>query len=269
VARIFDRPAKAGDELVALSDAGPSPLLEQTRLLRKRGFEDDSAPVDLALKDASPVRMALRVAAGECYTLVAEGRDGLEVVSMRLLDAGGRELASGVGDDGLAALQYCAGESSDYGVELLADRGHGTARVARFHGPQSVIGGTRALWLGEPSPSAHAQVQAKTLDEWRASARAEHARMLLLERVTLAQGEIHERALPNADAGCETWHALPEAGLTRATVRVEGLDGATLAETEVDGKEATFSLCQRKAARMVVTGRAGFGALTLAVTAKR
>jgi hypothetical protein len=266
VARIFERPAAADDELVTLADGGPSPLTEQSRQLRKRGFEDDAAPVDLALEPAAPVRMAMRVAAGQCYTLVAEGRDGLEGVSMRLLDAGGRELAFGVGDGELAALQYCAEESSDYGLELLADRGQGTARVARFHAPQSVIGGARALWLGEPSPSERARAGAavKTREAWRNALLAERARLSTYEKLPLAQGQTHELSVAPGPTRCERFQVELHDGLTRAKLRVESLDGALLGEAHAVRQGASVQLCDRTAkARVVVIGEAGFGSVTL------
>jgi hypothetical protein len=266
VARIFQRPALAEDELVTLADGGPSPLTEQSRQLRKRGFEDAAAPVDLALEPASPVRMAMRVAAGQCYTLVAEGRDGLENVSMRLLDAGGRELAFGVGDGELAALQYCAEESSDYGVELVADRGQGTARVVRFHAPQSVIGGARALWLGEPSPSERARAGAvvKTREAWRNALLKERARLSTYEKLTLAQGQTQEVAVAPGSTRCERFQVELHDGLTRVKLRVEALDGALLGEAQAVRQGASVQLCNRVAkARVVVIGEAGFGSLTL------
>jgi hypothetical protein len=265
VARVFERKAGAEDELVTLADGGPTALLEQSRQLRRRGFEDEAAPVDLALA-ASPVRMAVRVAAGHCYTLVAEGRDGLEGVSMRLLDAGGRELAFGVGDGELAALQYCAEESSDYGLELVADRGQGTARVARFHAPQSVIGGARALWLGEPSPSerARAGAAAKTREAWRSALLAERARLATFEKLPLAQGQTRELVVAAGTTRCERFQVELHDGLTRVRLRVEALDGALLGEAQAVREGASLQLCARTAkARVVVIGEAGFGSVTL------
>jgi hypothetical protein len=266
VARIFERAALADDEVVTLADGGPSALTEQSRQLRKRGFEDDAAPVELALDGASPVRMAMPVAAGQCYTLVAEGRDGLESVAMRLLDAGGRELAFGVGDGGLAALQYCSDESSDYGLELRAEGGEGTARIVRFHAPQSVIGGARALWLGEPSPSeqARAGAAAKTREAWRTALLAERARLSTFEKLPLAQGQTRELAVAPGPTRCERFQVELHEGLTRARLRVESLDGALLGEALAVREGASVQLCDRTAkARVVVIGEAGFGSVTL------
>jgi hypothetical protein len=260
----FERAALPGDALAVLGSAGPSPLFEQTRLLRKRGFEPDQEPVDLALVDGAPVRMALRVNAGECYTLVAEGRDGLEALSMRLLDPRERELAFGVGDTGLAALQYCAGEGVDLGLELSAGRGQGTARVARFRGPQSVVGGARALWLGEPSPSQRAFGKAKTREGFRALLSREKATLLSFEQRTLAQGQVLELSVPAAAARCERFYLALSGGLSRASLRVESNAGELLGEAESGPEGTSVSLCDRRTpARVVVQGRAGFGAVEL------
>jgi hypothetical protein len=264
VTRAYDRPVTSEDALAVLSGSGPSPLFEQTRLLRKRGFEPDTEPVDLALHDGSPARMALHVNVGECYTLVAEGRDGLEALSMRLLDARERELAFGVGDAGLAALQYCAGEESDLGLELLAGRGQGTARVARFRGPQSAVGGARALWLGEPSPSPQAIGKAKSREELRALLARDQAALASVDTRALSQGHVLELAVPATAARCERFYLELAGGLSRATLRLEKGDGTLLGETEAGPEGSSLSLCEEpEAKRAVVLGRAGFGEVTL------
>ncbi len=260
VAAQFTRPARADDDLhTSLGERGISALGQLARTLHERGFEDAAPRVSLPLGDARPVRMAVNVAAGECYTLAAEGGEGLTEVGIRLVDAEGGELAYGIGEPQLAALQYCANTRAELALEVVAKHGQGVARVARFRAAQAAVGGARALWLGEPSPSAAAWSSTKSKQPV-----AHKVAPFSRELVRLKQGEIVELAPKRGRAGCERWEAELEPGLSRATLRVEDDQGELLGEVDAQHMHACVIVCApAKTRRITLIGRAGFGSVTV------
>jgi hypothetical protein len=281
VAAQFRRALREGDDLRTAIDARTISALGQlAQTLHERGFEDAAPRVNLPLGDARPVRMAVNVAAGECYTLAAEGGDGLAEVGLRLVDSAGGELAHGLGEPTrgapqLAALQYCADQRAELALEVVAMRGQGIARIARFRAAQVLVGGTRALWLGEPTPSAAAWASAKasSAPTTPLSARADDPHVspgklaFSSEQVALHQGEVLELAPKRARGQCERWQAELLPGLARATLRIEGERGELLSEADSEHMVACTVVCATDTLRRIsLVGRAGFGTLTLTGT---
>jgi hypothetical protein len=291
VAAQFSRALRADDDLrTASSEQGTSALGELAQTLHDRGFEDAAPRVSLPLGDARPVRMAVNVAAGECYTLAAEGGEGLAELGLRLVDADGGELALGLGEAQagraqLAALQYCADERAELSLEVVARRGHGLAKVARFRAAQALVGGVRALWLGEPSPSEQAWQQPKqdglvakqlavdahaAAEQAKASERAikplSAKPLVPAPSVPLRQGQLVELPPRPPLARCERWQIELAPGLSRATLRIETVQGELLGEADSQHMHACVSVCAPGVARRPsVVGRTGFGAFSLQV----
>ena len=258
----FGRPLRADDDLrTATPGGGASALGQLAQTLHERGFEDAAPRVSLPL-GAGPVRLAVHVAAGECYTLAAEGSDGLREVGLRLVDAEGAELANGVGDPQLAALQYCADDRAELALEVVAKRGQGVAQVARFRAAQVVVGGVRALWLGEPSPSPSA---------WSAVPAGTGAKPgplpFLTQELPLRQGQVVQLAAKAAHGPCELWQAQLAPGLSRATLRIEDDRGQLLGEADSEHMRACVLVCEAVGKhRVSLLGRTGFGAVMLTGT---
>jgi len=266
VAAQFRRSLREGDDLrTAIEGRSISALGQLAQTLHERGFEDAAPRVNLPLGDTNPVRMAVNVAAGECYTLAAEGGDGLAEVGLRLVDSEGGELAHGLGEPSLgepqlAALQYCANERAELALEVVARRGQGIARIARFHAAQALVGGARALWLGEPTPSSAAWSRAKSVV---VPAKVPFSS----EQVALRQGEVVELAPKRPHGPCQRWSAELRPGLARATLRIESELGELLAEANSDHMQACTVICRADSpVRISLIGRAGFGTVTLTGT---
>jgi hypothetical protein len=261
VAAQFRRPRRADDDLHTASFAGPfaSALGQLAQTLHARGFEDAAPRVSVPVGTGA-VRLAVHVIAGECYTLAAEGGEGVAELGLRLVDSHGGELAYGVGEPSLAALQYCASDPAELSLELVARRGQGIAQVARFRAAQATLGGARALWLGEPSPSAAAWSQAKSS--------AEPGAVFFSKQLPLRQGEVVELASklgPRAGgAACQRWQATLEPGLSAATLRVESERGELLAEADSEQQHACVQVCGASGPlRVSLIGRTGFGSVSL------
>ena len=258
----FSRPVRASDDLHTAGDEALSALGQLAQTLHARGFEDAAPRVSLPLGDARPVRLAVNVDAGACYTLAAEGERGLGGLALRLVDASGDELANGVEDppssQALAALQYCASERADLTLEVVATRGEGTVRVGRFVTSQAQLGGARALWLGEPVPTAEAWRAAK-----QGSPGAQAKAPFVTREVPLEQGQVIELPPLNSQATCTRWDARLEPGLWRATLRVESEQSVVLGEVDAERMHACLIACQAGAQRVTLLGRAGFGRVHL------
>jgi len=266
IAAQFNRAARPNDDLHTASAAGALSALGQlAQLLHERGFEDAAPRVELSLGDARPVRIAFNVDAGDCYTLAAEPSSGLSEVGLRLVDSQGAELVDGVSEPNLAALQYCADRRAELAVEVVARRGQGVARIARFRGTQAAVGGARALWLMEPTPSAAAWSSAKS--EPATSARGPRELPFSSERVVLKQGQVLELERKRSTAPCERWEARLLPGLWRATLRVESDMGELLGEDDAEGMHACVQVCAAgRRRRITLLGRAGFGSVVLSAT---
>lgn len=254
VAAQFVRARRAEDDLRTLDErARGGALGELSQTLHERGFEDAAPPIEVTLEAQRPVRIGLTVASGECYALAAEADTGLSELSMRLVDPRGSELANGIGDPRLAALQYCASEPADLALEVLARRGRGQARVARFRVAQALLGGSRALWLGEPAPTPEAWHGAK-----QRIAELRDKRGSWAQELPLQQGQVVELAPPR-HRGCERWELVLAPGLARATLRIEDERGV-VAERDTQAMQACLVVCAARGERRVtLLGRAGFG----------
>lgn len=263
IAAQFVRPARGDDDLQTVSAASSVSALGQlAQTLHERGFEDAAPRVQITLGDARPVRLAVNVAAGECYTLAAEGGEGLAELSLRLVDSEGGELANGLAELHLAALQYCASSRAELVLEVSAKRGQGVASVGRFRAAQALVGGTRALWLGEPMPSAAAWLSPRPVAEKRAGTPDLNLRKPT--QVPLRQGELIELPPVSTRGRCQRWEATLAPGLWRATLRVESEQGTLLAEADSAHLRACVQICGRPGAQRVsLLGRAGFGSVVL------
>jgi hypothetical protein len=263
----FVRPALPGDDLLTAQENGAeSALNELAKTLHKRGFEDAGPRVELHLESGQPMRVAISAKPGDCYTLATESSSALQGVTLRLL-AGQEELANGVGSEDLASLQFCSDRARELALEVAAVSGQGTVRVARFRAPQGAVGGPHAMWLGEPSPSASAWHGAAKSS---AAARAEPTlvgKTVFVEERALEQGAVLEIERKRPGQVCELWQAVLHPGLSRATLRLEGVEGTFYGETESEDMVARLLVCGRKGpARVIVVGRAGFGSLTLSAS---
>ncbi|MFT3922582.1 MAG: hypothetical protein QM778_08620 [Myxococcales bacterium] len=259
----FVRPAIQTDDLLTISEpARESALNELAKTLHKRGFEDAGPRVEAQLNAGQPLRVAISARAGDCYTVATESAAGLGGVSLRLLD-GDNELGHGVAAERLASLQYCADQARELALEVSASTGEGMVRIARFRAAQAAVGGPHAMWLGEPSPSREA---------WRAAKQTSSAQQTtqgadkstFAQEFPLSQGAVVELEHKVPLGACERWRALLEPGLSRATLRIEGLDGSLYGQAESSAMVAEVAFCGRHGAlRVSVTGRAGFGRVSL------
>ncbi|MDB4988740.1 MAG: hypothetical protein JWN04_3918 [Myxococcaceae bacterium] len=259
VAEQFRRAPRPDDDLhTAASDSAGASLLGQlAQTLHERGFEDVSPRVPVQL-GGGPVRLAVHVLAGECYTFAAEAGAGLSKLALRLLDADGAELATGVGEPSLAALQYCSAQPAELSLELSAQGGQGVVHVGRFRGTEARTGGARALWLGEPSPSPAAWAAAKS------SAPSSGLQPFLTQQFSLRQGEMIELMPKAVHGACEVWQLALVPGLSRASVRIENDRGELLGEADSEHMRACVMVCDTVGVhRVSLLGRAGFGAVTL------
>jgi hypothetical protein len=252
------RPRKDSDPLPAADDAvsGSPEFLELVRALHNRGYQDEGPSTRLPLVSGSPLRLAAKVVAGQCYSMVADG----EALHLRLFDDEGFEVAQGVGEKGPAALQYCASRSGEFALELSARGAARVAQLARFRAAQAAVGGTRAAWLGEPVPAADAEPPA---GEAQAPRQCRGPEQSLAKQVALSQGHVLELALPRT-GGCTRIVAQLHQGLTRLTLRAENAQGAALASQDVRGPTGSLQVCAAApASRVMVVARAGFGAVSV------
>jgi hypothetical protein len=254
----FEKPLSASDlaEAAAGEGAASARFLELLRSLQARGYQEEAPVVDVPLVPGAASRLALKVLAGHCYSVVADGAEAL----LRLLGSDGNELSRGVGAAGPAALQHCANRDGELSLELSSGAAARSLRVARLWAAQGEVGGARSLWLGEPMPAAsearppiHAAAK-----QGGCGARVE----TLLHRHALAQGSLWESSLPAH--GCVLLEATLHEGLARATLRVEDAQGVTLMEQELRAPQAAAYLCTKaEGARISLIARAGFGQVTL------
>jgi hypothetical protein len=252
------RPRKDSDPLPAADDdvSGSPEFLELVRALHNRGYQDEGPSTRLPLVSGAPLRLAAKVVAGQCYSMVADG----EALHLRLFDDEGLEVAQGVGEKGPAALQYCASRSGEFALELSARGATRVAQLARFRAAQAAVGGARAAWLGEPVPATDAEPQAGEVETPR---QCRGPAQPLAKQVALAQGHVLELALPRA-GGCARIVAQLHQGLTRLTLRAENAQGAELASQEVRGASGALQVCAAApASRIMVIARAGFGAVSV------
>ncbi len=259
----FVRPSIEGDDLLTVPDEERgSALNELAKTLHKRGFEDAGPRVKAHLQAGRALRVAVAMRSGDCYTLAGEGAPSLAGLSLRLLD-GERELGHGVASDHVAALQFCSDRAQDLALEINAISGEGAVRIGRFRAPQAAVGGPHAMWLGEPSPSREAWLSA-TKQAALAKASLRPGKSSFAEEHALVQGQVVELESRAALGECEVWQAFLQPGLFRATLRVEALDGAVYGEATSDDMVARVTFCGRThAARVIVTGRAGFGRVSV------
>lgn len=125
-----------------------SRLREHTSGLVRRGFRPVSPPEPVPLGLDQRVRVPLVVERGDCYSAAAFAGEGLSDVDLVVLDEAGGEIARDVGPTRDPAAQFCAEAGGDFAVELHAVSGRGAARLALYHAPGSVVGGTSGLWRG-------------------------------------------------------------------------------------------------------------------------
>jgi hypothetical protein len=249
-ARKDSDPLPIGDD----DDASGSPeFVELVRALHNRGYLDEGPSTRLPLVSGSALRLAAKMVAGQCYSMVADG----EALRLRLLDDEGFEVAQGVGEKGPAALQYCASRSGDFALELTARGATRVAQLARFRAAQAAVGGARAAWLGEPVPTTDAEARVA-----ETPAHCSGPKQALAKQVALSQGHVLELLLPRS-SGCERVAAELHQGLTRITLRVESVQGAALATQEIRGEAGAVRICAAPASRVTLIGRAGFGAVSV------
>jgi hypothetical protein len=252
------RPRKESDPVpVADDDVSGSPeFLELVRALHNRGYQDEGPSTRLPLVSGSALRLAAKVVAGQCYSMVADG----EALHLRLFDDEGFEVAQGVGEKGPAALQYCASRSGEFALELSARGATRVAQLARFRAAQAAVGGARGAWLGEPVPTPDAEPQPGAAGPPR---QCRGPSQSLAKQIALSQGHVLELPLARV-GGCALVVAQLHQGLTRLTLRAENAQGAELASQEVRGGSGSLQVCAATpGSRVMVIARAGFGAVSV------
>jgi hypothetical protein len=253
----MSRARKETDPLPASDDeaSGSPEFIELVRALHNRGYQDEGPSTQLPLVSGAPLRLAAKVVAGQCYSMVADG----DALRLRLFDEEGLEVAQGVGEKGPAALQYCASRSGEFALELSARGTTRMAQLARFRAAQAAVGGARAAWLGEPVAANDAETQAAAAEK---PPRCSGASRVLARQAALAQGHMLELPLTRA-AGCELVSAQLHPGLTRVTLRVESAQGVVLATQEIRGERGSLQVCAAPVGRITLLARAGFGAVSV------
>jgi len=118
--------------------------------LKARGFDEQGAPVSLALAQKGELRVAVAAEVGRCYAFVADVEGTLDDAALRVIELSGKELARGVHDGGPLSLQFCAEKTQDLALVISSDVGGGSLLLSRFVAREEKVGGSRALWLGEP-----------------------------------------------------------------------------------------------------------------------
>lgn len=115
--------------------------------LARRGFTRAEAIEEDVVPETRSIELPLPSAPGTCISVAVRATADVE---LRLLDAGGRVLASGSRDGDLLALQTC----EEGPLRAVVQGAPGT----RFHllvarGLARDVGGPSGLWLGHPSAS--------------------------------------------------------------------------------------------------------------------
>jgi hypothetical protein len=263
LAVMFMRPARAEDAAHLLPSPGVEDALgELARTLSKRGFVDRADVLELSLGAEEELRIAVPAEAGRCYAVLVDPSQGLEELSLRVLDPVGHELANGLAESGPAGVQWCSRETSEASMLLRATRGAGLARLMRFVGPEESVGGSTALWLGEPSPS-RAAWPAKKMKQ----SDAKPTRDAAAYSGVLAQGRVLDFSAPRLNASaCELWTATLGPGVSRAALTLVEETGRVLGTAESRAPSVALRVCGRtRRGQITIVSRAGFGPFELSV----
>jgi len=241
----WTRGVRFGDPVLTPAELREGSLRELTVALVRRGFHPEGPVREVRPQADAALIVPLSVQPFSCYSVMASTLEG--EVSLRLLDGEAHEVAHGASDPHVSAAQRCVGQSaSDWSIELRGQGGAKAVRLWVYSAREREVGGERALWLGEPGPSALAA----------GARRLTHA---------LAQGQVAEVPLPPLAAPCAQLHVALVPGLAKAQVRVEDRAGHALAESQVGPSGAALHYCAGGGVVAVLSGAAGFGALTLDV----
>jgi hypothetical protein len=237
-------------------DSASPAFVDMVRTLRGRGYQDEGPETDLSLLPDMPLRISNNVAAGQCYSAVADG----EYLSMRLLDDEGNQVAIGIGGREPAALQYCAPRTASFSLEVSTQRGARHAHLLRLRAAQTAVGGVRTGWLGEPSAVSTRLTTIVAAKIETCSGPTKRA-----QKVPLMQGQLFEQSLERlATERCELIETQLHEGLVHAELRVESANGDVLAQGDIRSAKSGVRVCNvPPGVRVVLVGRAGFGAITL------
>lgn len=221
--------------------AGParSELERRVSALRdgiaRRGFQPTGDPARFALSAGGRVRAPFPVTGDRCFTFGAFADGGLSAVRLSIVDAAGTELARDRRGERDGLAQVCPRASTTLAVEAEGVRGEGAVVLQAWSADAAAIGGGSALWLGE---RLDWQGSATDLDETVRRGGERLAAMGLRpsqdapERVTLASGDLVERARRLRAAGCTAFLASAGRGAGRVDVSLHAADGALVARGE-------------------------------------
>lgn len=203
--------------------------------IARRGFQPTGDPTRLNLGAGGRVRAPFPVTPDRCYTFGAFADGDLGDVNAVVLDAAGDEVARDLRGERDALVQVCPRVATTLSVEAQAARGEGAVVLQAWSADAAAVGGPTALWLGE---RLSWQGAAGTLEETlrEGAARAEslglRASSVADERMTLAAGDVMERARRGAATGCAAFLAAAGRGAGRVELTVHGPDGALIARGE-------------------------------------
>ncbi|MEZ4393427.1 MAG: hypothetical protein R3A48_20255 [Polyangiales bacterium] len=232
--------------------AGParSELERRVSALRdgiaRRGFQPTGDPARFALSAGGRVRAPFPVTGDRCFTFGAFADGGLAALRLSIVDAAGAELARDRRGERDGLAQVCPRASTTLAVEAEGVRGEGAVVFQAWSADAAAIGGGSALWLGE---RLDWQGSATDLDE---TARRGGERLAALglrpsegapERLTLAAGDLVERALRVRAAGCTAVLASAGRGAGRVDVSLHGADGALAARGEASDGGTLAVVC--------------------------
>lgn len=239
--------------------------------IARRGFQPTGDPARLNVGAGGRVRAAFPVTPDRCYTFGAFADGDLADVNAVVLDAAGDEIARDLRGERDALVQVCPRVATTLAFEAQAARGEGPAVLQAWSADAAAMGGPTALWLGERlSWQGSAGTLDETLREGAARAEAMGLRGASApdERMTLAAGDVMERARRVAPAGCTAFLAAAGRGAGRVELSLHGPDGALVARGEQGLGGALAVSCARGETLSVrVSLEAGSGEVLLRMLA--
>lgn len=230
------------------------------RGLVRRGFETDGADVELALTAGDSLRLALDVELGRCYAMLARPGKGLRALSVVVLDEAGEVAVRGGGDRDAAGVQFCANTGGAYTVQVQSEAGAGAVTISRLSGPGHVVGGERAMWLGERSVPPAVKASDEVLRGHLS--RAGYGSVRNAGQGRLRSGEAAERAL-KVPSGCALVAAVSPSDVTVA-LRLVDTRGARLSSVTGQHGAALLHVCgPARSLRAQLAARRGSGSYRL------
>ena len=147
--------------LVLVSCGGGSPRLSPTfvavhNTMAAMGLSQSGEISEGSLPEGAVARFRTQLRAGDCYTIVAFGSDGVSNLDVLVLDEAGTELASDRTQDRQAAAQVCPDVDGEYQVAVRMQSGSGGYVVTSWSGAPT--GGAVAARPGGGAGSCSAPI---------------------------------------------------------------------------------------------------------------